>query len=253
MHEVVGEVVVSRHPDIRVGSRVVGWAVRSDALAEYVVTDGDQLAEYDAGLDPEQAVLIQSLACVMHPLEMLPIDGAHVAIIGLGPIGLLFAHVARAEGAATVIGVDEVDRSDIAREFGLTEFVHNSSGAWASGLADHERPGIVIEAVGHQVGTLQDAITASSIGGRIFYFGIPDNEYYPLDMEQLLRKNLTLQAGITRDRARMLHRADSYLGSHPQLNDLLVTHVMSVEDIQLSYLSACVPSANRRKIVITMH
>ena len=44
IHEIVGEVVASRHRSHGVGDRVVGWASGFDGLMEYVVADGDGLA-----------------------------------------------------------------------------------------------------------------------------------------------------------------------------------------------------------------
>ncbi|WP_460494759.1 alcohol dehydrogenase catalytic domain-containing protein [Dactylosporangium cerinum] len=41
MHEVVGDVVASRHPGFTPGTTAVGWALGQDALADLVVTEGD--------------------------------------------------------------------------------------------------------------------------------------------------------------------------------------------------------------------
>ena len=51
IHEIVGEVLASRHPDHRAGDRVVGWASGFDGLMERVVADGNGLAPYDPSLD----------------------------------------------------------------------------------------------------------------------------------------------------------------------------------------------------------
>ena len=99
LHEVVGAVEASCHPELRVGDRVVGWASRSDGLAEWVISDGDRLRPYCPSLTPADAVVIQSLACVVEALGRVPVAGRDVAILGLGPIGLLFAHLARTRGA----------------------------------------------------------------------------------------------------------------------------------------------------------
>jgi L-iditol 2-dehydrogenase len=48
IHEVVGEVIASRHRQHRPGDRVVGWASAFDGLMERVVTDGNQVAAYGA-------------------------------------------------------------------------------------------------------------------------------------------------------------------------------------------------------------
>src|SRR5690348_13003291 len=97
IHEVVGEVIASRHRSHGVGDRVVGWASGFDGLMEQVIADGDGLAPFDAGLAPQHAVALQPLACVLYALEQIPnIKGSHVAVIGQGSIGLLFSYAAKA-------------------------------------------------------------------------------------------------------------------------------------------------------------
>jgi L-iditol 2-dehydrogenase len=64
IHEIVGEVIASRHRSHGVGDRVVGWASGFDGLMERVVADGDGLAPFDPALTPQHAVALQPLACV---------------------------------------------------------------------------------------------------------------------------------------------------------------------------------------------
>lgn len=251
MHEVVGEVVASRHRAHGLGSRVVGWATRSDALAELVITDGADVHAYDTARTPSDAVLIQPLACVLEALQRVDVAGKKVGIVGLGPIGLLFAHAAKSADADEVVGVDPVDRAAVAAACGIDEVITAPSRTWARHLADPGRPDIVIEAVGHQVGTLDDAITAVRPGGSVLYFGIPDDEYYPLNMEKLLRKHLTLKAGVTRDRGSALTRADDYLSRHPVLADTLVSHRFGRDSVQQAYDTAAVAGPDRLKVVVT--
>ncbi len=246
LHEVVGEVVGGPSP----GERVVGWATDSDALAEYVVTDADQVHPYDQSLTPETAVLAQPVACVLYALRATPVDGARVTVLGLGPMGLLFCHALRAAGAAHVTGVDPVDRTGVADHFGLDEVIVAPSGAWAA--AAGQPPDVVIEAVGHQTSTLQHAIDGVAVGGRIVYFGIPDDDHYPLDMERLMRKNLTLVGGVTRDRAAMLAAADRYLVAHPRLGGDLITSVLPVAECQRAFELAGTTGSARRKVVLTL-
>jgi L-iditol 2-dehydrogenase len=252
MHEVAGEVVASRHGEVTLGSRVVGWAARSDAIAEYVVTDGEQVNTYAPSLDPETAVLIQSIACVLYPVRQLPVAGARVTVLGLGPIGLLFAHLLKDAGARSVTGIDLVDRSDVAGAFGLDETVRTTSGNWARTVSAEGRPDLVVEAVGHQTSTLQHAIDGVAPGGRILYFGIPDDDFYPLDMERLMRKNLTLIGGVTRRRREMLAEADAYLKRNPGLYGDLVTDVRPADRVQEAFDRAVTPAGDRRKVIVTM-
>ncbi|MGY1915258.1 zinc-binding dehydrogenase [Blastococcus sp. SYSU DS0973] len=253
MHEVVGEVVASRHPAHAAGDRVVGWASAFDGLAELVVTDGEGLAGYDTGMAPTTAVMLQPLACVLYAVEQLgDVRGRTVAVIGQGPIGLLFSHVLKQRGARHVVGVDRVDRSAAAGTFGVDETVTASANLWAATLGEEDRPFLVVEAVGHQVTTLTDCLQAVARGGQVLYFGIPDDQVYPLDMLTFLRKNLTLRAGATLERRRVLTDAGSYLAGHPALREAYVTDVHPVDDVQAAFAAAIQPRPGQYKVVVDL-
>ena len=68
-----------------------------------------------------------------------------------------------------------------------------TSDRWVSQLAPADRADVVIEAVGHQVATLAHAIEAAAPGGTVFYFGVADDDAYPISMRTMLRNNLTLE------------------------------------------------------------
>lgn len=251
IHEVAGEVIASRHPAHRPGDLVVGWASGFDGMMERIVTDGDGLAPYDPALTPAQAIGLQPLACVLYACEQLgDLAGRHVAIIGQGSIGLLFSYVAKAAGARRVTGVDPIDRRDVARAFGVDEPVRATSDRWASQLEPGDRADVVIEAVGHQVATLTHAIDATAPGGTVFYFGVADDEMYPISMRAMLRNNLTLKSGVTLDRRRMLELASKFAAEHPWLLGAYLTHTFGVEQVQDAFELASRPVAERIKIAI---
>lgn len=252
IHEIVGEVLASRHPDHRKGDRVVGWASGFDGLMEHVVADGSGLASYDPALTPQLAVALQPLACVLYAMEQLgDLTGRHVAVIGQGSIGLLFSYAAKAFGARRVTGVDPVDRSAIAARFGVDTVVRATSDRWVGHLDGADRPNVVIEAVGHQVATLNHALTAAAFGGTVFYFGVPDDDSYPISMRTMLRNNLTLKSGVTLDRRRVLARADDFARQHPDLLPNYVTHTFGIDEVQSAFELACRPVPGRVKIAIT--
>ncbi|WP_102143505.1 zinc-binding dehydrogenase [Mycobacterium hubeiense] len=251
IHEIVGEVLASRHPDHAQGDRVVGWASGFDGLMEFVVADGNGLAPYDPALTPALAVGLQPLACVLYAVEQLPsLQGRHVAVIGQGSIGLLFSYVAKAFGASHVTGVDPVDRSGVGEKFGVDTIVRATSDRWVSHLAPQDKPQIVIEAVGHQVATLNHAVEAAAFGGTIFYFGVADDDSYPISMRTMLRNNLTLKSGVTLDRRRMLDRAGEFAREHPDLLSTYLTHTFKVGEVQEAFELACSPTPERIKIAI---
>jgi threonine dehydrogenase-like Zn-dependent dehydrogenase len=252
LHEVVGEVVASAHPAIVQGERVVGWASGFDGLAEYVVADGEQLHTY-GDLAPEVAIALQPLACVLFAVDQLPDPaGKRVAVIGQGPIGLLFSHVLASRGAAHVVGVDPIDRSKVAETFGVDETVTATSDRWSALLAEEARPQIVVEAVGHQVGTLAHATTAVANCGTVLYFGVNDDEIYPLNMRDMLRKSLTLLSGTARDRRAYLAAAVDYAAANPGLLESYVTDVYPISELTEAFSAAIAPKPEQLKIVLRM-
>lgn len=251
IHEVAGEVIASRHADHRPGDRVVGWASGFDGLMERVITDGSMVAPYDPALSPAEAVGLQPLACILYACEQLPdLHGRHVAIIGQGSIGLLFSYVAKAAGARRVTGVDPIDRACHATAFGVDDPVRATSDRWVSQLAPGDRADVVIEAVGHQVATLGHAIQAAAPGGTVFYFGVADDEAYPISMRLMLRNNLTLKSGVTLERRRMLEVAGKFADEHRELLGAYLTHAFGVDDVQAAFELACRPDPARIKIAI---
>jgi threonine dehydrogenase-like Zn-dependent dehydrogenase len=251
IHEIAGEVIASRHPDHRAGDRVVGWASGFDGLMEEVVADGDGLVAYDPSLTPQLAVALQPLACVIYAVEQLPeLRGRRVAVIGQGSIGLLFSHLAKAAGAARVTGVDPIDRAAVGPEFGVDDVVWATSDRWVGHLAADDKPEVVIEAVGHQVATLGHAIEAAAFGGTVFYFGVPDDDSYPISMRTMLRNNLTLKSGVTLDRRRVLRKAGDFVRANPGLLGSYLTHTFGVEDVQAAFELASRPSPGRIKIAL---
>ena len=254
LHEIAGEVLASSDPTFPVGANVVGWASAMDGLSELVVCDTVGLIDHDPGLRPAAAVMLQPLACVLYAVEQMhSVRDARAAVIGLGPIGVLFAHVLKTSGAREVVGVDRIDRSDVADAFLVDEIVVSSAARWA---AQQERaashPDLVVEAIGHQVGTLAAAIAAVAPGGEIYYFGVPDDHHYPFPMWDFLRKNLTLVSGATpfSVRQRVLREAEDYLHRHPELVDHYVTTVFSLDQAQRAFEVASTPAPGRLKVVI---
>jgi threonine dehydrogenase-like Zn-dependent dehydrogenase len=97
LHEVVGDVVDG---DLPAGTRVVGWPEGHLGLAEYFLARVDNVLEIDGELSATDATVIQPLCTVLNALDRLgDVAGRHVAVLGQGPIGILFSHALKARGA----------------------------------------------------------------------------------------------------------------------------------------------------------
>jgi L-iditol 2-dehydrogenase len=252
LHEIVGRVVETTSSTLHVGDRVVGHATGARGLCEYFTNATAQLIAVDSRLSDSEIVVAQPLAtvmCALSKLTAITIKGARVAIIGLGPIGILFSQMLKVAGAAQVVGIDRVERLEFHGKFGLDEVIWSPSRNWARSLGS-ERPEIVVEAVGHQVGTLNDAIEAVGFGGHIIAFGVPDDPYYPVAFEELFRKNISMTTGTTDDWHTHLTNAWRYLEGNPWFARELVTHRFPVTEAQRAFEFATAPVKGRLKVVI---
>lgn len=86
------------------------WPHTQGAMAQYLVVDFDMVHPLPLELPLQRAALSEPLAVVLHGIRLGgDITGAKVLVSGAGPIGLLAAAAARANGAAEVAVSDVLD------------------------------------------------------------------------------------------------------------------------------------------------
>lgn len=112
-HEVVGEVVAkgSQVQHVMEGARVVTASL--GAFAEYVLVKAPmslhEMPPVPDGVPPEVAALAEPFACAYHGTVESDIKvGDQVAVLGCGPIGLMFVRLAAMSGA-DVIACDYIE------------------------------------------------------------------------------------------------------------------------------------------------
>ena len=250
-HEVVGTVIAARTAQFSSGQRVVGLASNHNAFAHRVISTAETLIEVPGHLRDDEAIVIQPLATAHAALSRVPrLAGSSVVIVGLGPLGLLIAHLASQVGAASVTGIDQVDRRDVAPLFGVDRTVWSGSRAWVASAGPDDLGDVVIEAVGHQPGTLNDAIGIAAPDGHVVGFGVPDDSHYAVDYLALFRKRLTLTAGTTYPWQAHLQAARAHLTAVPELARHLVTHVLPAAEANRGYHLGARPDPGVRKVVL---
>ncbi|GIG54908.1 zinc-binding dehydrogenase [Demequina activiva] len=251
LHEVVGVVIATEHADFCAGDRVVGWASQWDALRQRFVTAGDQVAKVRMpGIDAHVTVA-QSVACLMTVFDRLgPLAGRSVAIVGVGPFGLMASALAHHHGAGRIVGVDPVDRAKDAVGLPFDALVRDTARGWSRDIAEGDRPDVVLEMVGHQTSTLADAMSAITTGGTVVAFGVPDDDWYALPLREFFRRNGTLVTGVTRDHRAMLERAQDYLTAHAMLAQHMVTNVYPIDQVERAFEVAMRPRPDQRKVVL---
>jgi L-iditol 2-dehydrogenase len=150
----------------------------------------------------EDAALVEPLACVLRGLEESNVrPGDTVAVIGLGPIGMMFVRLAKTVCDARVIAIGRRPQQLLrASRMGADETVLNCDGADVVGPV-HEMTGgrgadVVIEAVGLPE-VWQLAIKLLRRGGVVNFFGgCPDGTLLSLDTNLLHYSELTCKASF---------------------------------------------------------
>ncbi len=154
------------------------------------------------GLPFEHAALTEPLACVVHGFEESGAQaGDTVAVIGAGPIGLMFMRVAAIAGCRVIAVVKRDDQVASARRFGAVETVQIAEG---SDTVDRVRQlteqgegaDVVIECVATP-NTWQEAVAMVRKGGVVNLFGGPPaGTQVCFDTNRLHYGDITLKASF---------------------------------------------------------
>ena len=118
------------------------------------------------------------MATVLSALSSVPgVIGKTVAVVGQGPIGLLFNQCLSRLGAGRIIGIDvREERASRSCLFGATDSI--AGGRVDPVEAVRELTGgamadLVVEAVGHEEQALNLCIDLCRDSGHLLYFGVP--------------------------------------------------------------------------------
>ena len=146
-HEAVGEVVdlgeeVSL---LKIGDRVAAWRdtgkPRQGFYAQYNTFHEDDLLKVPRYLKDEEIASLELAMCVEVSFQQLAVlggvKGRRLGISGLGPAGLLGVQMARALGAAEVVGIDpKPERRDLAHELGAHLVLDPAHDEWSASRSD---------------------------------------------------------------------------------------------------------------------
>jgi L-iditol 2-dehydrogenase len=229
-HELAGEVVevgagVTR---FHVGDRVVPlnsapcdlcfWCRQGQQnLCEDLIFNNGAYAEYmrvparivekntllvPHGVPLQHAALTEPLACVVRGLEESGARaGDTMAVIGAGPIGLMFMHVAQLSGVHVIAVIKREDQRSLALAFGALSIVCLEDSEDAIGDVRKLTPGargadVVIEAVA-TAKTWEWAVGMVRRGGVVNFFGgPPSGTVVSLDTNRLHYDEITLKSSF---------------------------------------------------------
>jgi len=154
------------------------------------------------GIPFEHAALTEPLACVVRGLEESgAAAGDTMVVIGAGPIGLMFMHVADLAGIHVIAVVKRDDQIAAAELFGAAEIVKTGTSedivAAVRALTPEGRGAdVVIEAVATPA-TWESAVNMVRKGGVVNFFGgPPSGTKVRLDTNRLHYSDITLKASF---------------------------------------------------------
>jgi threonine dehydrogenase-like Zn-dependent dehydrogenase len=240
LHEIVGTIVESASPQFRVGDRVLAMPIGLRGLYERLAIGDDRLVSIESGFDNDTAVLAQPMATVLSALSTLPgLIGATVAVVGQGPIGLLFDLCLSRLGAGRIIGIDlreaRVARS---REFGATDAICTrqvDAVETVRELTAGAMAALVVEAVGHEEQALNVCIDLCHDSATLLYFGVPPDRLNDVAWHAAFRKRLTIKLSTPSDLRPFVQLAWRAI-RHDRIDmSRLITHRYPFADIQRAF------------------
>jgi L-iditol 2-dehydrogenase len=179
---------------------------------------GRNLLPVPPRLAPALAAMTEPLACCLHGVEVAGVQrGDTVAIVGLGPIGLMLtACVADAGGQPVGVGSRE-ERRALAPSFGAI-------------AAEPEGADVVIEAAG-TVEAWERAVGLVRPGGTVLAFGgLPREARVELDPYRVHYEEVRL-VGAFHHTPRHVRAALAFLASGAYPFERLVTHAIGLEGV----------------------
>lgn len=162
-------------------------------LTEYIVMPERNCLPVGTHLSKDDVVIIEPLSVGIHAIDQCAsIEGAAIAILGVGPIGLSVLHAAKDNGVKTIYVTDKLDyRIEGALEAGAgwggnpekTDVVEAILRRSPSGLD------VVFECCGEQE-ALDQAVFFLKPGGTLSMVGIPAAERISFAIHEMRRKEL---------------------------------------------------------------
>ncbi len=148
----------------------------------------------------EEAAMVEPLACVLRGLHESGVEiGDTVAVIGGGPIGLMFVHVAQAVGCNVIAVVKREAQIEASRRMGAHDVVHLGSvkdpiQAVRSLSPAGRGADVVIEAVGRPEAWMWATEMVRKGGTVNFFGGCAKGTKVELDTNRLHYSEVTLKA-----------------------------------------------------------
>lgn len=202
----------------------------------------------------EEAALIEPLACCVRAWKKFPYrEGDSIAILGVGPTGMMHVMLAQSKKFEKIFCLDvNTFRLDFAKKFGITDALDSSDPSRKDKIFNYtEGRGVDIAIVAtSSLRALEDAISLVRKGGSVMMFGVPSKgATMNIDMNTVYSKEITISTSYAASDQDTKEALD--LISSKAINAKnLITHRYTILDSQKAFEHAHT-GQNAMKIIIT--
>ncbi|MFC1463185.1 zinc-binding dehydrogenase [Verrucomicrobiota bacterium] len=199
-------------------------------LCDQIVMPAESCFPVPEGVTPEQAAIIEPLSIGAYSVQMTaPMQGARIAILGCGPIGLSVLMPARVQGAGKIYVTDKIDdRLRVAEQAGACWTGNPDKEDIVASITEQEPLLLdaVLECCGQQ-DALDQSIELLKPGGKLVIVGIPEVDRVSFSIDRLRRHEICVQ-NIRRQNGCVQAAID--LVASGEINvDFMVTHHFPLE------------------------
>lgn len=218
------------------GLKVMGFQTTGTA-SEYFAVDASKVTPLPENLTYNEGAMIEPLAVTVHAARRFPeIEGAKVAILGCGPIGILLAQSCKALGAESVMITDVSDyRLDLAKSVGVDHTVNTKKHDFGETMIEAfgpDKADVIYDCAGNDI-TMNQAIRCARKGSTIILVAV-FGKMATVDLAVLNDHELDLNTS-------MMYRHEDYVEAirlvsegKIQLKPLMSSH-FAFDDYQSAY------------------
>lgn len=205
-------------------------------LSEYIVMPAECCYPVKPDTTLEEAAIVEPLSIGVYAVQTsVRMNGARVAILGAGPIGISVLMCARTAGAENIYVTDKIDaRLEAARNAGAGWTGNPDKRNVVDEIAESEPLllDVVFECCGQQE-ALDQAVDLLKPGGKLMVVGIPEVDRVYFAIDKIRRRELCIQ-NVRRQNECVKPAID--LIERGKVNiDVMVTHRFSLDETKVAF------------------